>query len=108
MKSMQALGSSTKVQNAFTPWKIKSNANYEDDGSLYVDAKPPFAGTSQKLALAQNNELHRAMNTATTALESVISSKRNQKPQGKDVEHTFGKLLVGQLKLIPECDSKDD
>ena len=58
--------------------------------------------------MAQNNELHRAMSTATTALESVISPKKNQKPQGEDKEDTFGKLLVGQLKLIPECDLKDD
>ena len=62
----------------------------------------------QKLALAQNNELHRAMSAATTALESVISSKKNQKPQGEDVDDAFGKLLVGQLKLIPESDLKDD
>ena len=48
------------------------------------------------------------MSTATTALELVISPKKNQKPQGEDVDDTFGKLLVGQLKLIPECDLKDD
>ena len=48
------------------------------------------------------------MSTATTALESVISPKKNQKPQGEDVDDTFGKLLVGQLKLIPEFDVKDD
>ena len=48
------------------------------------------------------------MSTATTALELVISVKKNQKPQGEDVDDTFGKLLVGQLKLIPECDLKDD
>ena len=48
------------------------------------------------------------MSTATTALESVISSKKNQKPQGEDVDDTFGKLLVGQLKLISGCDLKDD
>ena len=48
------------------------------------------------------------MSTATTVLESVISSKRSQTPQGEDVDDTFGKLLVGQPKLIPECDLKDD
>ena len=48
------------------------------------------------------------MSTATIALKSIISSKKNQKPQGEDVNDTFGKLLVGQLKLIPECDLKDD
>ena len=48
------------------------------------------------------------MSTATTALESVISSKKNQKPQGEDVDDTFGKLSVGQLKLISGCDLKDD
>ena len=48
------------------------------------------------------------MSTATTALELVISVKKNQKPQGEDVDDTFGKLLVEQLKLIPECDLKDD
>ena len=58
--------------------------------------------------MAQSNELHRAMSTATTVLESVISSKKNQKPQGEDADDAFGKLLVGQLKLIPECDLIDD
>ena len=58
--------------------------------------------------MAQNNELYRGMSTATTALESVISSKKNQKPQGEDVDDTFGKLLVGQLKLISGCNLKDD
>ena len=48
------------------------------------------------------------MSTATTALKLAISSKMNQKPQGEHVDDTFGKLLVGQLKLIPECDLKDD
>ena len=48
------------------------------------------------------------MSTATTALELVVSVKKNQKPQGEDVDDTFGKLLVRQLKLIPECDLKDD
>ena len=56
----------------------------------------------------QNNELHRAMSTATTALEPVISSKENQKPQGENVDDIFGKLLAEQLKLIPEYDLKDD
>ena len=96
------------LSDTFTPRKTKSNANDEDDGSPYVDAKPPFAKTSKKFTLAQNNEIHRAMSTATTVLKSVISSKKNQKPQGEDVDDTFGKLLVGQLKLIPECDLKDD
>ena len=41
-------------------------------------------------------------------LKSVISSKKNQKLQIEDVDDTFGKLLVGQLKLIPGCDLKDD
>ena len=58
--------------------------------------------------MAQNNELYRGMSTAATALESVISSKKNQKPQGEDVDDTFGELLVGQLKLISGCDLKDD
>ena len=96
------------LSDAFTPRKTKSKANDEDDGLPYVDAKPPFTKTFKKLALAQNNELHRAMSTAKTALESVISSKKNQKPQCEDVDDTFGKILVGQLKLFPECDLKDD
>ena len=58
--------------------------------------------------MAQNNELHRAMSTATTAMELVISSKKNQKHQGEDVHDTYGKLLFGQLKVIPECNLKDD
>ena len=74
----------------------------------YIHAKSPSNKISKKLPLVQNNELHRAMSTATTALELVISSNKNQKPQGEDVDDTFGKLLVGQLKLIPECDLKDD
>ena len=96
------------LTHAFTPRKTKSNANDEDDGSPCVEAKPSSAKISKKLALAQNNELYRGMSTATTALESVISSKKNQKPQGEDVDDTFGKLLVGQLKLISGCDLKDD
>ena len=56
--------------------------------------------------LWQNNELHRAMSIATTTFKLVISSKKNQKPQGEDVGDTFGKILVGQLKLIPECNWK--
>ena len=48
------------------------------------------------------------MSTATTAMELVVSVKKNQKPQGEDVDDTFGKLLARQLKLIPECDLKDD
>ena len=81
--------------DAFTPRKTKINANGEDDGSPYVEAKLLSAKTSKKLALAQNNELHRAMSTTATALKSVISSKKNQKPQAEDVDDTFGKLFVG-------------
>ena len=47
------------------------------------------------------------MSTITTSLEAVISSKKNQKSHGEDVDDTFGRRLVGQLKLIPECDLKD-
>ena len=83
------------LSDGFTPRKTKSDANDEDDGSSYVDTKPPSAKISKKLGLAQNNELHRAMSATATALESVISSKKNQKPQGEDVDDTFGKLLVG-------------
>ena len=67
------------LSNAFTPRKTKINANDEDDGSPYVDTKPPFTKSSKKLALSENNELHRAMSTATTALESVISFKKKKK-----------------------------
>ena len=96
------------LSDAFTPRKTKINANGEDHGSPYVEVKLLSAKTSKKLALAQNNELHRAMSTTATALESVISSKKNQKPQAEDVDDTFGKLLVGQLKFILECDLKAD
>ena len=96
------------LSNAFTLWKAKSNAIDKDDATSYVDAKPSSNKTSKKVPLAQNNEVHRVMSTATIALESIISSKKNEKPQGEDVDDTFGKLLVGQLKLIPECDLKDD
>ena len=88
--------------------KTKSNANDEGDGSPYVDTKPPSGKTFKKLALAQNNELHTAMSIIANVLESVISSKKNQKLQGEDIDNTFSKLLVGQLKLIPECNLKDD
>ena len=97
------------LSDAFNPRKTKSNADREDDdGSPYVDASQPSAKTSKKLALAQNNELHKVMSTAATALESVISSNKNQKPREDDTDDTFGKLVVGQLKLIPECDLKDE
>ena len=95
------------LSDAFTLRKTKSNGNDEDDGSPYFDAKPPSAKTSNKPALAQNNELHRVMSTITTSLEVVISSKRNQKSHGEDVDNTLDKRLVGQLKLIPEFDLKD-
>ena len=96
------------LSDTLTPQKTKGNANDEDDGSPYVDAKPPSTKRSKKIDLTQNNELHRAMSTTTTTLELVISLKKNQKFQGEDVDDTFGKLLVGQLKLILECDLKDD
>ena len=41
------------LSDAFTPRKTKSNANDENDGSPYVDAKAPSAKASKKLALAQ-------------------------------------------------------
>lgn len=48
------------------------------------------------------------MNTTASALESVVSNK-SQVPQKEDsADETFGKLLVDQLKLIPECDLKDE
>ena len=56
------------LNGAFTSRKTKSNANDENDGSPYVEAKPPYPKASKKLALAQNNELHRALNTTATAL----------------------------------------
>ena len=47
------------LSDAFTLWKTKSNGNDEVDGSPYVDAKPPSAKTSNKLASAsQSNEHH--------------------------------------------------
>ena len=55
------------LNGAFTLRKTKSNANDENDGSPYVEAKPTYPKASKKLALAQNNELHRAINTAATA-----------------------------------------
>ena len=60
------------LSNAFTLRKTKSNGNDEDDGSPYVDAKPPSPKAPNKLALAQNNELHRVMSTITTSLKAVI------------------------------------
>jgi len=83
------------------PRKTKSNVN-ED-----TDSNPPSAKVSKKLAQDQTNELHKVMTTATTALQSVIS-KKNEKPPSEDADDTFGKLLIGQLRLIPDCDLKDD
>ena len=96
------------LADAFTRWKTKSNEIDEDDGSSYVDTKTLPAKTSKKLALAQNNELHRAMSTAAIAIESVISSKKESKTSRWSVDDTFGKLFVEQLKLILECNFKDD
>ena len=87
--------------------KTKSNADDEHDNSPYADAKPPSSKSNKKIAQAQNNELHKVMATATTALQSVIS-KKNEKLTSEDPDSTFGKLLIGQLQLIPECDLKDD
>ena len=103
-----------------SPWKFYESLEFSSDPLLHrkqkvmqmmtmmAHPKPHSAIISKKLVLTQSNELHRAMSTAITVLESVISSKKNQKPQPEDVDDTFGKLLVGQLKLIPECDLKDD
>ena len=67
------------LSEAFTRRKTKSNENDENDGSPYVDTKSSSAKTSKKLALVQNNELHRAMSTTTIAMESVISSKKKKR-----------------------------
>ena len=96
------------LSDAFTRLKTKSNENDEDGGSSYVDTKTIPAKTSKKLALAQNNELHRAMSTAAIAIESVISSKKESKASSWSIDDKFGKLFVEQLKLILECNFKDD
>ena len=67
------------LSGTLTPRKTKGNANDEDDGSPYVDAKPPSTKRSKKIDLTQNNELHRAMSTTTTTLELVISFKKESK-----------------------------
>ena len=95
------------LNDAFTPRKTKSNADDEDDNSPYTDAKPPSSKSNKKIAQTQNNELHKVMATTTTALQLVIS-KKNEKLTSKDPDSTFGKLLIGQLQLIPECDLKVD
>ena len=46
------------LSDALTLQKTKSNENDEDDGSPYVDAKPPSTKTPKKLALVQSNEPH--------------------------------------------------
>ena len=81
------------LNDAFTPRKTKSNAD-EDDNSPYADAKPPSSKSNKKIAQAQNNELHKVMATATTALQSVIS-KKNEKLTSEDPDSTLGKLLIG-------------
>ena len=63
------------LNDAFTHRKTKSNADDEDDISPYADAKPLSSKSNKKIAEAQNNELHKVMATATTALQSVISKK---------------------------------
>ena len=93
--------------DAFTPRKIKSNVDDDDDNSPYADAKPPSSKSNKKIAQAQNNELYKVMATATTALQSVIS-KKSEKLTSEDSDSTLGKLLIGQLQLIPECDLNDD
>ena len=57
------------LNDAFTPRKTKSNADDEDDNSPYADAKPLSSKSNKKIAQAQNNELHKVMATATTALQ---------------------------------------
>ena len=97
------------MSDAFTPRKTKSNAIEEDEESPYVNAKPPSAKSVKKSALTQQNELHKVMSTAATALESVITRKNSPTaPRVESADETFGKLLVDQLKLIPECDLKDE
>ena len=94
------------LNDAFTPRKTKSNADDEDDNSPYADTKPP-SKSNKKIAQAQNNELHKVMGTATTALQSVIS-KKNEKLTSEGPDSTYGKLLIEQLPLIPECNLKYD
>lgn len=100
------------LNDAFTPRKTKSNGFDEpDDDSPYAEAKPPSSKSSKKMALAQQNELHKVMSTAASALESVISSRKDQpisKDKSEDADDAFVKLLVSQLKTIPDCDLKDD
>ena len=92
--------------------KNNSTISTEQDnvGSPYAKARPPSVKSSKKHA--QNNELNKVMVTDTSALESAISSKKNDAKlnliEDDDFDDTFGKMLIGQLKLIPECDLKDD
>jgi hypothetical protein len=46
------------------------------------------------------------MNTAATTLESIVSKRQQQPVENED--DAFCNLLKQQLKLIPDCDSKDD
>lgn len=96
------------LSDAFTPRKTKSNAAEEVDETPYSNAKPPSAKSVKKSALAQQNELQKVMSTAATALETVITKNSQAAPKVESADDTFGKLLVDQLKLIPECDLKDE
>ena len=92
------------LSDAFTPRKTKNNTNEEDDGAS-IDVTPPSAKSTKKDPKVPTSELHGV--TYTTTFQSVISKKNEEAPP-EDVDDMFGKLLIGQLKLIPECDLKDD
>ena len=97
------------LSDAFTPRKTKSNANEEDDDTPYVNAKPPSAKSSKKIALSNQTELQNIMRSAARAIQFVILSKNPQAPQNNEnTDETFGKCLIDQLKAIPGCDLKDD
>ncbi|XP_066926907.1 uncharacterized protein [Clytia hemisphaerica] len=108
------------LKDSFTPRRTKSNRpiepdsniTVEDDGSPYQDAKPPSAKSAKMTAATQNNELRKVMANASKALECV-NSRRNVKPKPQtssddDADDIFGKLLIGLMKQIPECDLKED
>jgi len=96
------------LSDAFTPRRTKSNAEITDDTSPYDVTKPPSAKSTRKTVVSQNEDLHKVMNSAAAALESIASKKLVNRENEEDSDNSFCNLLKSQLTQIPECDTKDD
>lgn len=99
------------LNDAFTPRQTVSNASDEIEiaETPYENAKKPSSKSEKKIASAQKNEMQRVMSTAASALESIMSKRKIEKESAaEDEDDAFCNLLKKQLKLIPDCDAKDD